>query len=248
MLEEFNPNSAVSPYTAMLDEFTDADGNVDFIVSVEDPGVENWMQIAPETRELMMRVVYKDRETESKPRLFIEPLDEVPPGDTPDPAEMSKRLAVAAQMVLGIQADYALWTRDLVKNENELNLTEDHYRRIGGSPDDRHFEFGYWRIAPGEALVVEFVPPPCQMWNFQLCNHWMENLANYFTGEGFLSSDNFTTEDDGTVRIVVCATETTSGNWVNPGDHDHGVMGLRFVEPDQTPVITTRIAAVADLT
>ncbi|MCH7788159.1 MAG: hypothetical protein IH940_01835 [Acidobacteria bacterium] len=247
MLDEFNPNSAVTPFTAMLDEFTDGDGKVDFIVSTTDPGGGNWMQIAEGTRELMGRVVYDDRANQTKPRLSIEPLSDVVASNTPSPGEFSRALAVGAQMVLGIQTDYAAWTSDLRKSENRLQLTNDHYRRIGGSPDDRHFEFGYWRIAADEALVIEFVPPICRQWNFQLCNHWMENLANYLTGDGYASSVEVGPDVDGVVRLVMANSEPSSGNWVKVGDRDHGVMGLRFVEPESVPEVSIRLVSLASL-
>ncbi len=247
MLTEFNPNNAVTPFTAILDDFTDEDGYVDFIMSVEEqPG--NWFPMAPGTRELMIRAVYDDRETQRAPKLHIVCLDEVTIPATPPAADMSARLATAAQLILGLQADYAEWTRELLALENDLQHTIEIYKRIGGSPDDRHFEFGYWRLASDEALVVDFDVPVCRHWNFQLCNHWMENLADYFTGQGYLSAESATITAPNKVRIVVANSDPGVPNWVDPGSSDHGVMGLRFVQNESEPVITTSLMKIADLT
>ena len=248
-LASFNPNMALTPHSFVLAELAAADGTVDFVLSVDDPGDgEVWFPVTPLTRELMGRVVYEDRGAQSPPRLEIRCLDQHPRPATPEPDDMSVRLAVAAQLVLGLLSDYGGWTRDLLTRQNQLEFTREWYERIGGSPDDRHFEFGYWRLQPGTALVVEFAEPRCRHWNFQLCNHWMENLADYARGRGYVDSHSAHREADGRVVIVVAAADPGVANWVDPGGRDHGVMGLRFVQPATPPEVSSRLVPLEDLT
>ena len=247
-LERFNPNMALTPHTTVLAEMANDDGTVDFVLSVEPPGDGSmWMSMAPTTRELMGRVVYDDRGEQTPPRLKIECLDEHPQPETPTPEDMAQRLAVAGQLILGQKADYEGWTNDLRSRENATEFTREWYERIGGSPDDRHFEFGYWRVPDEMALVVEFTEPATQHWNFQLCNHWMENLANYATGEGYIDKENAVRDGD-QVRIVIAHEDPGVPNWLEPVTHDHGVMGLRFVRPAREPQVSTRLIPVSDLT
>ena len=248
-LASFNPNMALTPHSYVLAEMAAADGTVDFVLSVDDPSDgEVWFPMTPLTRELMGRVVYEDRGAQSPPRLEIRCLDQHPRPATPESDDMAVRLAVAAQLVLGLLSDYGGWTRDLLTRENQLEFTREWYERIGGSPDDRHFEFGYWRLQPGTALVVELAEPRCQHWNFQLCNHWMENLADYARGRGYVDSQGAHREADGRVVIVVAAADPGVSNWVDPGGRDHGVMGLRFVQPATPPEVSSRLVPLEDLT
>ena len=247
-LERFNPNMALTPHTLVLADIAAADGTVDFVLSVDPPDDGSaWMSMAPTTRELMGRVVYDDRHGQTPPRLTIECLDDHEQPEAPTPEDMAERLAVAGQLVLGQKADYEGWTADLLTRENETEFTREWYERIGGSPDDRHFEFGYWRVPEGSALVIEFDEPATQHWNFQLCNHWMENLANYATGEGYIDKEN-AVRNDGRVRIVVAHEDPGVPNWIEPDARDHGVMGLRFVRPAVEPQVETRLVPIADLT
>lgn len=246
-LERFNPNNAKTPHTACLSDLAAEDGSVDFVLSVEPPDDGGaWMSMAPTTRELMGRVVYDDRSVQSPPRLRIACLDEHDQPEPPDPADMAERLAVAGQLVLGLQSDYGAWTRDLLTRENRTEFTREHYERIGGSPDDRHFEFGYWRVHEQMALVVEFEEMPAQHWNFQLCNHWMENLADYPAGKGYVDADN-AVRSDGRVRIVVAHADPGVANWIRPDGRGHGVMGLRFVRPATEPQVTSRLVPLDEL-
>ena len=101
---------------------------------------------------------------------------------------------------------------------------------------------------PNMALVVEFAEPRCQHWNFQLCNHWMENLADYARGRGYVHSHGAVRGPGNRVRIVVAAADPGVGNWVDPSGRDHGVMGLRFVQPATPPAVSSRLVPLEDLT
>ena len=90
--------------------------------------------------------------------------------------------------------------------------------------------------------------PRCQHWNFQLCNHWMENLADYARGRGYVDSKGAVRGPGNRVRIVVAAADPGVGNWVDPGGRDHGVMGLRFVQPATAPAVSSRLVPLEDLT
>ena len=244
-LERFNPNMALTPHTLVLADIAAADGTVNFVLSVDPPDDGSaWMSMAPTTRELMGRVVYDDRHGQTPPRLTIECLDDHEQPETPTPEDMAERLAVAGQLVLGQKADYEGWTADLLTRENE-RIHPQWYERIGGSPDDRHFEFGYWRVPEGSALVIEFDEPATQHWNFQLCNHWMENLANYATGEGYIDKEN-AVRNDGRVRIVVAHEDPGVPNWI-AGRSRPRCDGVAFVRP-AVPQVSCRLIPVSDLT
>ena len=102
-LASFNPNMALTPHSFVLAELAAADGTVDFVLSVDDPGDgEVWFPMTPLTRELMGRVVYEDRGAQSPPRLEIRCLDQHPRPATPEPDDMSVRLAVAGPTRAGL--------------------------------------------------------------------------------------------------------------------------------------------------
>lgn len=125
-LETFNPNMALTPHTLVLGDIANADGTVDFILSVDPPDDGSaWMSMAPTTRELMGRVVWDDRNKQTPPRLVIECLDEHEQPETPSPEDMAERLAVAGQLILGQKADYEGWTNDLLTRENDTHFTRE---------------------------------------------------------------------------------------------------------------------------
>ena len=111
-------------------------------------------------------------------------------------------------------------------------------------------EYREWAAtcAEGEALVLEFTPPACEYWIFQLCNVWQENLDNYEDGQGYVTKFTARPDAAGVVRIVVATADPAiGGNWVDPFGHVSGLMGLRFIKTADIPDVKVYRVALADL-
>ena len=214
------------------------DGGFEIILSQSDPGAgRNWLKLTPETNCILIRLVWSNRATEIAPQMRIERLDGAKP-EPITPALMANNLAWAAQGVLGYVELVRNWWNGSQGNFsaklNRLDYSRAQYLSNGGVPD-RHVAFGGWNKAPDEALVLEFTPPVCEYWNFQICNIWQENLDTFEDGNGWVNSYRFVAEPDGVVRIVIAELDPgIGGNWVNSFGHEHGIWGLRLIRTEKT--------------
>jgi len=207
----------------------------------------NWLELRPESVGVLVRVVHHDRSREEPPRLEIERLDSPKPRPL-RPEEMSAGLAKAGQTVLAYsELVRAWWQENLSQRPNRLRFSRATYLSNGGVPD-RHFAFGAWRKAESQALVVEFRPPECEYWIFQLCNLWQENLDDYEDGQGFVTKFTARPERDGSVRIVVAERAPgIGGNWIDSFGHTAGVMGLRLIKTSETVPVTIHEVELREL-
>jgi hypothetical protein len=107
---------------------------------------------------------------------------------------------------------------------------------------------GYWKLADGEALVLEFEPAPVPYWGFLVMNFWMESLE-WRDRRVSLNSFQAKREADGrTVRIVVAARDPGHPNWIDTAGHGEGPMSLRWARGDGTlPEVRTQVVPLAAL-
>ncbi len=140
------------------------------------------------------------------------------------------------------------WRENLSRRPNEILFSRALYLSNGGVPD-RHHGFGSWIKGPDEALVLQFHPPLCEYWIFQLCNLWQENLDNYEEGQGFVTKYRARYEPDGSVKVVIADRDPgVGGNWLDPGGHTHGGMSLRLIlTQSPPPVVTVHRVSLAEL-
>jgi hypothetical protein len=204
-----------------------ADGRIEIWVGPE-PHPGTWIATTPAASQLIIRQFFLDRQTERAADLRVE---RVSPGPAVPPplraTALERALRGAAGFVFGTADRFIGWAELFARRPNELNLLPgDEHERAHGDPN-QIFRHGYWTLEPGQALVVEFVPPECFYWNFQLDNWWMESL-DYRFHRITVNKHSALAERDGTVRLVVAPEDPGWGNWIDTAGHRHGTMGLRW--------------------
>lgn len=241
-LTQFDPsNLKTTGFLASQQLIIADDGTFEITLSQNDPGPgKNWLKLAPDTNCILIRLVWSDRAAQTAPAMTIERMDGAAP-EPITPALMANNLAWAAQGVLGYAELVRNWWQGNQGNFsaklNRLDFSRAQYLSNGGVPD-RHVAFGGWEKGKDEALVLEFTPPPCEYWNFQICNIWQENLDTFEDGNGWVNNSRFVAEPDGRVRIIIAERDPgAGGNWVNSFGHDKGQWGLRFVQTQATPPV-----------
>ncbi|MBO9378001.1 DUF1214 domain-containing protein [Sphingomonas histidinilytica] len=217
------------------------DGSFEIIASKEKAN-GNWLPLADDTSMLLVRQTFLDRDNEVPATVRIEAIDA--PRATPEPLTLGKLeqgFDRAVAFVEGTARTFLHWA-DLFKAEqlNRLATTDQTmFFKAGGDPTI-HYLHGYWKLAPGEALVIETPVPDCTFWNFQLDNIWMESL-DYRFHRIHVNKHSARTNADGSVTIVVAARDPGYGNWIDTAGHDHGTMLLRWTGATEHPVPQTKV-------
>jgi len=225
----------------------EGDGSFEIIASTREHS-GNWLRLAPDTRQILVRQTFLDRARERPVELAIECLGghESPP--VVDPARVPAQLLGSAMYTIGCAQWFADWVIGFRTRapDNSFHLpTEDEHRRLGGDPNIRLW-LGTWRLGPDEALVVSATPPKCHYWNFQLGNVWAESLDHRFQ-RVHINCSQAVCGTDGSFELVVAHDDPGHPNWISTAGHEHGTMGLRWVLADSHPEPRARVVKVAEL-
>jgi len=230
------------------DLHVEPDGSIEIIVSKEKRG-NNWLKIEDSTSLLMVRQTFMDRRTEVPAELHIENLDGRAFPDPLTAEKIDKGLATAALFVAGAPVLFAKWARGFKKHANQLPIFDPEISNAAGGDASIIYHHSYWCLRADQALVITFMPPDCEAWNFQLNNYWMESLDyRYYP----ISVNKHTAHEgkDGNVKIIVSNTNVGLPNWVSTCNHLEGTMCLRWYRlcnGAQPVVPDCRVVLLSDL-
>jgi hypothetical protein len=105
---------------------------------------------------------------------------------------------------------------------------------------------GTFRLAGGESLVLEIEPPETRYWSVTIENIWHECIDTRRRTSS-LTNAGAIRHGDGTVRVVISATEPEEGlgavNWLDTGGRHRGFVMLRWLDKPAPPVVRTSLLA-----
>jgi hypothetical protein len=222
-----------------------ADGSFEIILSAT-PQPGNWLPLAADSSMLIVRETHFDRKAEIPARMTIECLNR-PAQPRPLSAEkLDAGLASAAAFAGGTAEAFANHMAVFQKTPNDWTvLPQSTWTRIGGDPNIFYL-WAYWTLAPDEALVVETNIPRCDYWNCQINNYWDESL-DYRYLPVHVNNHTARLNADGTVMVVLAATDTGVGNFLDTAGHSNGALMWRWVRSDDHPIPKCRVVKLVEL-
>ena len=222
------------------------DGRFEIALSVRKPPRGSWLPMEPDTSSLIVRQTFEDRAREVIADLAIERIGAAGGPAPVSAAFIDRGLQAAAAYVAGTAALFADWAEGFARRKNELPRFDPAVAAAAHGDPNIVYYHGYWEIGPGEALVIEVMPPRCEYWNFQLNNHWMESL-DYRYHTIAVNHHGARRRPDGSVRLVVAHENPGVDNWLDTAGHARGTMCLRWVGAESHPDPVVRVVKQSEL-
>jgi hypothetical protein len=205
------------------------DGTFDLVLSRE-PHPGNWLRLEPDAVCVITRDYVDDPATAVRAQWTIEAVD--PPASKDDSVSTVAARLRAARVFLDEQA------RLCPVRVDPPNEVQAPYpvptTTFGWAAGDASYAMGSFRLGDGEALVIEGRSPECAFWNLCLWNPFLHTFDDAY-GRVTINGTQVVTEDDGSWRIVVSATDPRLPNWVDTQGHRRGLLWFRWFLPAETP-------------
>jgi hypothetical protein len=224
------------------------DGTFELVLSPEEHA-GNWICTTPEINYLLIRQYAHDWRVTKGATFEIR--REGAPSHRPPPGLEEVRVALMKTADFVMRAPH-FWAAVVDRRaEGEPNM----FHPIVGEesansptmPVGHQFSFGFFRLAPDEALIVELRPSDVPYWGLNLTNYWMEPL--YFEDHrSHINNRTVVYEPDGSVRIMISDRPGDVPNWLDTQGHREGTMIFRWSRSrDPIPPIASKVVKIQEL-
>lgn len=216
------------------------DGSFELLVS-QHPQPGNWLKMASDSIQLLIRQVFLDRANEKPAQLKIERVDVEGKPLPISPEKLRNNLVQAARFVENTATTFANWAQSYERHINQLPPADQALcQSVGGDPNIFYYH-SRWQLAEDEALVIHLDRiPDCEYWNIQVNNYWMESLDyRYFRIS--LNQHSARPNPDGSVTLVIAHRDPGIPNWLETAGHHDGTLCFRWIGAKEQVHPRTRV-------
>ena len=235
--------------TGFLDGNTltvEADGTFEIIIS-QAQQTGNWLTVSEDSESLLIRQTFRHRDQERPAEITIERLDR---HATPEALELMTAIAhfeKATAFYRNTTRMFADWSQKISQQPNTLPLWDQAFcQMVGGDPNILYYH-GHFKLHNEEAMVITLPSiPACQTWNIQVDNYWMESL-DYRYHRVSLNQAQASVNDNGSVTLVLSATDPGCANWLSTAGHSEGTLCFRWVGAEVSVDPEVTVLPVGDI-
>jgi len=224
-----------------------ADGRFSLRISRERPaGWQGpWLPLNARATDVLVREYFDNWESERPSELQLERLDAAP---VPGPLGMKEAAALLGSMGTAFEQRAPMWLRRSQQlQRHALNRFQQAPQKAGGQGlRDNLYATAWYRVATGEALLIELEAPDALMWSFQLGNYWWESL-DYLNHSASLNGHQAQRSADGRYRLVVALEDPGVPNWLDPAGHPEGLLLYRAQRATRAPAPRMEVLPLAAL-
>ncbi|MBI02734.1 MAG: hypothetical protein CL468_01695 [Acidimicrobiaceae bacterium] len=210
-----------------------------------------WHALPPRRCRLMVRQFFYDWEVEEPADLHLECLEPGPAPSRLGPIHLTSRLGPTADRVVDMTAFWADFgsqhlARGEVNSFDHVQSAQGAASSMGGSLDQGYGQ-AWYRIAEGEALLLEVEIPECTYWAVQLGDVWYQSL-DWWNRQSSLNGHQAVVGTDGVFRAVIAHRDPGIANWLDTTGATQGVITFRWNQATFQPVPTAELVSFDDLT
>lgn len=218
-----------------------ADGSFEIVFSPHENDIraKNHIQLKPDSNTFVVRQYFLDDIKAGDADLVMESLDNPGKPGLLTEADMAKRLRSLKNFIKGWTnlcpiawpADNAAFNQ--ICPPFQTGQSTGHF----STPDNIH-AFGFFKLKPGEALVLHGTSPDCLYWSCHLWNSCMQTFdyANYACA---IAKDQVQLEADGSWKLTIAHTNPGTKNWLDTTGYEKGFVYFRWLNSAATPAAMT---------
>jgi Protein of unknown function (DUF1214) len=224
---------------------TDADGCFELIIGGERAGA-NWLPTTPDSRKLFIRQGF-DGWDEIPAKLHIERLGMDCPAPLPASGRMIEAIGWARDFLSGCMTDWPDLQLEtgLVMQPGLLNAFPGMAEDSGNQQRGRTASIMQWRLAPDEALVINFDEHPA-FWSFTNMGVFCNSMDYLYRPVSYTPART-PRDRDGRIRLVMAHEDPGYANWIDSQGFETGFLAFRTMMSAEAPLLGTDVVKSSDL-